>query len=65
MAVGVALPIMMIIFGDMIDIFSAQGAFLALIEEHWDLITQYYPNATEEYIIDNPEVVEYVYYQTI
>ena len=61
--VGVSLPIIMIVFGDMIDIFSAQGMFLALMEEHWAIIEAFYPNATEEYIIENPEVVEYVVFE--
>ena len=52
---GAALPVMIIIFGSMTDMFIDNGRYLSLVDAIYPNLTEFYPNITKDWIYDNPE----------
>ena len=57
---GAALPLMIVVFGEMTDLFISDGAFENWLDFYWDNITAVFPNATKDIIMDNPDVIMWV-----
>ena len=53
---GAAMPLMIIVFGDMSDLFIYDEMYSNWLDEYWDNISQY-TNATQEECLENPDIV--------
>lgn len=51
------MPLMIIVFGNMSDLFVYQEVYETWLDIYWDNITMYYPNASKADLIDNPNKV--------
>ena len=53
---GAALPLMIIVFGDMTDMFIFNEIFSKYLDEYWDIIDPFYNYTyTKDDFMDNPE----------
>ena len=55
---GAALPAMIVVFGDMTDLFVFDAILKNFVEENWYLFTEYpyYNFTSQDEVISNPEV---------
>ena len=54
---GAALPLMIIVFGDMTDLFVFDGIFKNFLDTYWDCCIAKY-NHTYDEIMENPELIK-------
>ena len=52
---GSALPLMIILFGGMTDMFIDNEKYVGYVEEIMPNLTQIYPNMTTEWALANPD----------
>ena len=52
---GSAMPLMIIVFGEMSDLFVYESTLENWLDFYWDNITMLYPNASKDAILENPE----------
>ena len=59
MAHGAALPAMIVVFGDMTDLFVYDAMFKAFLDEYWDNIAAIPGfNYTQDEVIDDPILIK-------
>ena len=54
---GAALPMMIIVFGEMTDLFIYDSTFENWLDFYWDNITAIFPNASKDAILGDPDKI--------
>ena len=54
---GAAMPLMIIVFGQMSDLFVYESILENWLDANWDNISMFYPNATMDDLLENPEKI--------
>ena len=57
-ALGCAIPGVIVVFGDMTDDFIDQAAIVNLLDENWDNISAICVNSTQDDVMDDPSCLE-------